>query len=94
VSRLNLEMQEITASALYGEINRGMRNLKSPEIHTGPPDVQLAKAWRCARSLIAVLAIVPFMSEAWRTGLRVLAQKLDAFCATVDVADFHPGRER
>ena len=48
MSRLNLEMQEITASALYGEINRGMRNLKSPEIHTGPPDVQLAKAWRCA----------------------------------------------
>ena len=85
MSRLNLQLQELTASALYGEINRGMRALKSADIHAGTPDVQVVKAWRCARPLITLLCIIPFMSEGWRSGMALLAQKLDAFSATVNV---------
>jgi len=84
VSKLNLQLQELTASALYGEINRGMRALKSADIHGGPPDVQVVKAWRCARPLITLLCVLPFMSEGWRSGMALLAQKLDTFSATVN----------
>lgn len=90
MSRLNLQLQELTASALYGEINRGMRALKSADIHVGPPEVQAVKAWRCARPLITLLCIIPFMSEGWRSGMALLAQKLDTFSATVD-ADVRTG---
>jgi hypothetical protein len=84
VSILNLQVQELTASALYGEINRGMRALKSADIHEGTANVQVVKAWRCARPLITLLCIIPFMSEGWRSGLAVLVQKLDAFSAAVN----------
>ena len=84
MTKLNLQLQELTASALYGEINRGMRALKSADIDGGTPDVQLVKAWRCARPLITLLCILPFMSEGWRSGLALLAQKLDVFSATVN----------